>query len=238
MAIELDNSFTVPVPPEKAWDVLLDVERIAPCMPGASVTSISDDGNEIEGQVKVKLGPLSLTYKGTAKFTEKDQENLTIAIEATGKETRGAGTASANVQAVLKAADAGSTLVSIHTSLNVTGRPAQFGRSLLPEVSGKLIAQFASNLEALIGSDTATAAVPEETAAPESDGTVADSSGEAVPAPAAAAPAAAPVMKQEESLNAFKFVVVPILKRVIPVAAAGAAIAVLIRRLTSRKKSS
>ena len=239
MAIELDNSFTVPVPPEKAWDVLLDVERIAPCMPGASVTSISDDGNEIEGQVKVKLGPLSLTYKGTAKFTEKDQENLTIAIEATGKETRGAGTASANVQAVLKAADAGSTLVSIHTSLNVTGRPAQFGRSLLPEVSGKLIAQFASNLEALIGSDTATAAVPEETAAPESDGTVADSSGEAVPAPAAAAPAAAaPVIKQEESLNAFKFVVVPILKRVIPVAAAGAAIAVLIRRLTSRKKSS
>jgi carbon monoxide dehydrogenase subunit G len=239
MAIELDNSFTVPVPPEKAWDVLLDVERIAPCMPGASVTSISDDGNEIEGQVKVKLGPLSLTYKGTAKFTEKDQENLTIAIEATGKETRGAGTASANVQAVLKAADAGSTLVSIHTSLNVTGRPAQFGRSLLPEVSGKLIAQFASNLEALIGSDTApAAAAPEETAAPESDGTVADSSGEAVPAPAAAAPAAAPVMKQEESLNAFKFVVVPILKRVIPVAAAGAAIAVIIRRLTSRKKSS
>jgi uncharacterized protein len=237
MAIELDNSFTVPVPPEKAWDVLLDVERIAPCMPGASVTSISDDGNEIEGQVKVKLGPLSLTYKGTAKFTEKDQENLTIAIEATGKETRGAGTASANVQAVLKAADIGSTLVSIHTSLNVTGRPAQFGRSLLPEVSGKLIAQFASNLEALIGSDTATAAAPEETAAPESDGTVADSSGEAVPAPAAAAPAA-PVMKQEESLNAFKFVVVPILKRVIPVAAAGAAIAVIIRRLTSRKKSS
>ena len=238
MAIELDNSFTVPVPPEKAWDVLLDVERIAPCMPGASVTSISDDGNEIEGQVKVKLGPLSLTYKGTAKFTEKDQENLTIAIEATGKETRGAGTASANVQAVLKAADAGSTLVSIHTSLNVTGRPAQFGRSLLPEVSGKLIAQFASNLEALIGSDSAAAAAPEETAAPESDGTVADSSGEAVPAPAGAAPAAAPVMKQEESLNAFKFVVVPILKRVIPVAAAGAAIAVLIRRLTSRKKSS
>jgi uncharacterized protein len=238
MAIELDNSFTVPVPPEKAWDVLLDVERIAPCMPGASVTSISDGGNEIEGQVKVKLGPLSLTYKGTAKFTEKDQENLTIAIEATGKETRGAGTASANVQAVLKAADAGSTLVAIHTSLNVTGRPAQFGRSLLPEVSGKLIAQFASNLEALIGSDTATAAAPEETAAPESDGTPADSSGEAVPAPAAAAPAAAPVMKQEESLNAFKFVVVPILKRVIPVAAAGAAIAVIIRRLTSRKKSS
>jgi uncharacterized protein len=237
MAIELDNTFTVPVPPEKAWDVLLDVERIAPCMPGASVQSISDDGNEIEGQVKVKLGPLSLTYKGTAKFTDKNQADHTIAIEATGKETRGAGTASANVQATLKPGDAaGSTLVAIHTSLNVTGRPAQFGRSLLPEVSGKLIAQFASNLEALIAADNAPAA--EETAAPESDGTAADSSGEAATATAAAKPATAPVMKQEESLNAFKFVVVPILKRVIPVAAVGAAIAVVIRKVTRKKKSS
>jgi hypothetical protein len=124
--------------------------------------------------------------------------------------------------------------VTIHTSLNVTGRPAQFGRSLLPEVSGKLIAQFASNLEALIASDNTTTA--EETASPESDGAAADSSGEA--APAAAKPATAPAMNQEESLNAFKFVVVPILKRVIPVAAVGAAIAVIIRKVTGRKKSS
>src|SRR5215469_13512191 len=154
MAIELDNSFTVPVPPEQAWDVLLDVERIAPCMPGATVTSVS--GDEIAGQVKVKLGPLSLSYKGTAKFIEKDQANRTIAIEASGKETRGAGTAAATVHASLKPADAESqTLVAIHTSLNVTGRPAQFGRSLLPEVSGKLIAQFAANLEALIEADAA-----------------------------------------------------------------------------------
>jgi carbon monoxide dehydrogenase subunit G len=238
MAIELDNSFTVPVPPEQAWDVLLDVERIAPCMPGASVLSISDDGNEIEGQVKVKLGPLSLTYKGTAKFTSKDEANRTIAIEATGKETRGAGTASANVQASLKPADdTGSTLVSIHTSLNVTGRPAQFGRSLLPEVSGKLIAQFASNLEALIASENASPA-SEETASPEADGAAADSSGEAAPVSDAAEPAPAPVIKQEESLNAVKFVVVPVLKRVIPVAAVGAVIAIVIRRLTSRKKKS
>src|SRR5580704_876800 len=174
MAIELDNSFTVPVPPGQAWDVLLDVERIAPCMPGASVTSV--EGDEIEGQVKVKLGPLSLTYKGTAKFTDKDQASHTISIEATGKETRGSGTASANVQATLTQGDvAGSTLVAIHTALNVTGRPAQFGRSLLPEVSGKLIAQFATNLEALIASDNAPA---EEAASPEADGTAADSSGE------------------------------------------------------------
>jgi carbon monoxide dehydrogenase subunit G len=229
MAIELDNTFTVPVPPEQAWDVLLDVERIAPCMPGASVTSV--EGDEVQGQVKVKLGPLSLSYKGTAKFTEKNAETRTIGLEATGKETRGAGTASANVQAVLKPGEAaGSTLVAIHTSLNVTGRPAQFGRSLLPEVSGKLIAQFATNLEALINADNAAS---ETTEAPETTGTADGSSGEA--APVAAKPAA-PVIQQEESLNAFKFVVIPVLKRVLPVAAAGAAIAVIIRRLTGRGK--
>jgi carbon monoxide dehydrogenase subunit G len=237
MAIELDNTFTVPVPPEQAWDVLLDVERIAPCMPGASVLSV--DGDEIEGQVKVKLGPLSLAYKGTAKFTEKDADNRAIAIEATGKETRGAGTASATVQANLKPADiAGSTLVSIHTSLNVTGRPAQFGRSLLPEVSGKLIQQFATNLEAMITADGAaagTAAAPEASetgAATEAAETGEAGSGE--PPQVAVAPAA-PVIKQEESLNAFKFVVIPILKRLIPVAAAGAAIAVIIRKLRGKK---
>ena len=242
MAIELDNSFTVPVPPEQAWDVLLDVERIAPCMPGASVTSV--EGDEIEGQVKVKLGPLSLTYKGTAKFTDKDQASHTISIEATGKETRGSGTASATVRANLTPGDgAGQTLVSIHTSLNVTGKPAQFGRSLLPEVSGKLIQQFATNLEAMINADSAAAA---GTAAPEADEAVADEAGAvedaakaagagpAQTAPAAARPAA-PVVRQEESLNAFKFVVVPILKRLIPVAAAGAAIAVVFRRLRRRK---
>jgi uncharacterized protein len=232
MAIELDNSFTVPVPPEQAWDVLLDVERIAPCMPGASVLSISDDGNEIEGQVKVKLGPLSLTYKGTAKFTDKDQANHAIAIEATGKETRGAGTASANVQATLKPDGAG-TVVSIHTSLNVTGRPAQFGRSLLPEVSGKLIAQFASNLQALIGADSPAA---ESTAAAESGDASSDAeAGASVPVAVKPATSATPAPKQEESLNAFTFVVVPVLKRVIPVAAIGAAIAVVIRRLAGGK---
>jgi uncharacterized protein len=253
MAIELDNSFTVPVPPEQAWDVLLDVETIAPCMPGASVLSV--DGDEIQGQVKVKLGPLSLTYKGTAKFTEKDQESHTIAIEASGKETRGAGTASANVTAALKPGDTGAeTVVSIHTSLNVTGRPAQFGRSLLPEVSGKLIQQFATNLEAMITADTATDATAEpatnEAPAPETG----EEPGESAPespagvsapvtakptAPAAKQPPSAPVVRQEESLNAFTFIVVPILKRLIPVAAAGAAgtaIVVIFRRFR-RKKS-
>ena len=247
MAIELDTSFTVPVPPEQAWDVLLDVERIAPCMPGASVTSV--EGDEIEGQVKVKLGPLSLTYKGTAKFTDKDEASRTISIEATGKETRGSGTASATVQANLKPGDdANQTLVSIHTSLNVTGKPAQFGRSLLPEVSGKLIQQFATNLEAMINADTATsggatAGTAEGAAADEAADTAGTAAADQAPTagstatagPAAARPTA-PAVNRDESLNAFKFVVVPVLKRLIPVAAVGAAAAVVVRRLLRRKK--
>jgi carbon monoxide dehydrogenase subunit G len=246
MAIELDNSFTVPVPPEQAWDVLLDVERIAPCMPGASVTSV--EGDEIAGQVKVKLGPLSLSYKGTAKFTEKDPASHTIAIKATGKETRGAGTASATVHASLKPADAeGQTTVSMHTSLNVTGRPAQFGRSLLPEVSGKLIDQFAANLRALIDS-TNRPAEAEPEAAPAQD---AAATGDAASAATAAGTAAAtqstaapaqPVaqLQQEDSLNLIKLVGGPVLKRVIPVAVAAALIAIFQRRirgLFSRSKS-
>jgi uncharacterized protein len=249
MAIELDNSFTVPVPPEQAWQVLLDVGRIAPCMPGASVTSV--EGDEITGVVKVKLGPLSLSYKGTAKFTEKDPASHTIAIEASGKETRGAGTASATVHAGLKPADAaGQTLVSIHTSLNVTGRPAQFGRSLLPEVSGKLIDQFAANLAALIDSSSAPAETAPTEAAPASDAAAAAGDAGTATAvttpPAAATPTAAtptqPVARlpQEDSLNLIKLVGGPILKRVLPVAAAAALIAIFRRRirgLFTRSKS-
>ena len=227
MAIELDNSFTVPVPPEQAWHVLLDVERIAPCMPGASITSV--EGDEVAGQVKVKLGPLSLSYKGTAKFTEKDEASHSIAIEASGKETRGAGTASATVHAGLKPADTeGQTVVSIHTSLNVTGRPAQFGRSLLPEVSGKLIAQFAANLEALIEADAAGPAAPAE-------GTTAE--GGAQPGSAETAVA---LPQQEDSLNLIKLVGGPVLKRVIPVAAVAAVLVVFrhrIRDLFTRSKA-
>src|ERR1700722_7540435 len=178
MAIELDNSFTVPVPPEQAWDVLLEVERIAPCMPGASVTSV--EGDAIEGQGKAKLGPLSLTYSGTA---------------------------SAPVQAKLTPGDgAGQTLVSIHTSLNVTGKPAQFGRSLLPEVSGKLIQQFATNLEAMINADTAAPeadeAGPETAEADEATAEAGQASAGPVPTAPTAVRPAAPVVKQEESLNA------------------------------------
>jgi carbon monoxide dehydrogenase subunit G len=154
MAMELDNSFTVPVPPDQAWDVLLDVKRIAPCMPGATVDEV--DGDVVTGRIKVKVGPVSLTYRGTAKFIERDPEARVVVMEASGKETRGAGTASATVRASLAPDATGDgTDVTMHTTMNVTGRPAQFGRGVMVEVGGKLVDQFAVNLANLIAGDTA-----------------------------------------------------------------------------------
>src|SRR5579862_8860899 len=139
--MELEHSFTVPVSKERAWDVLLDVERVAPCMPGATLDSV--DGDNIAGKIKVKVGPISMTYAGTAKFVERDKDAGVVTLEASGKETRGSGTASASVRSVLE--DRGdSTHVTVHTTLNVTGKPAQFGRGVMSEVSGKLIGIFAS----------------------------------------------------------------------------------------------
>src|SRR6202012_3419790 len=149
MAMEMDHSFTVPVPPDRAWDVLLDVERIAPCMPGATVEEF--DGEVVTGRIKVKVGPVSLTYRGTAKFIERDADAKVIVLEASGKESRGAGTASATVRASLEPeSDGAATKASMHTVMNVTGRPAQFGRGVIAEVGGKLAQQFAKNLEQLI----------------------------------------------------------------------------------------
>src|SRR5258705_2712216 len=152
MAMEMDHSFTVPVPPERAWDVLLDVERIAPCMPGARVDEF--DGEVVTGRIKVKVGRVSLTYRGTAKFTERDPDARVIVLEASGKETRGSGTASATVRATLEPGGEG-TIASMHTTMNVTGRPAQFGRGVMVEVGGKLVEQFAQNLRQLITDDSA-----------------------------------------------------------------------------------
>jgi len=150
--MELEHTFTVPVPEERAWDVLLDVERVAPCMPGASLDSV--DGDEIKGRIKVKVGPISMTYAGTARFTERDPQAHVITLEAAGKETRGAGTASATVRSMLEARG-DQTHVIVHTTLNVTGRPAQFGRGVMAEVGGKLIGIFASNLADMLTADSA-----------------------------------------------------------------------------------
>src|SRR5215469_5715153 len=153
--MELEHSFTVPVPKSRAWDVLLDVERVAPCMPGATLDSV--DGDEIHGRIKVKVGPINMTYAGTARFVERDKERGIVTLEASGKETRGAGTASASVRSMLE--DRGDeTHVTVKTTLNVTGKPAQFGRGVMSEVSGKLLNIFAANLAATLGGGDSPAA--------------------------------------------------------------------------------
>jgi uncharacterized protein len=237
MAMELDNSFTVPVPPEQAWDVLLDVARIAPCMPGATVDEV--DGDVVNGRIKVKVGPVSLTYRGTATFTERDADARVVVMEASGKETRGAGTASATVRASLEPDPSGSgTVVTMHTTMNVTGRPAQFGRGVMVEVGGKLVDQFAANLAQQIAEEGADgkAAAGSGTAGASADGAqsadgaaTAQQDGADSAAPATTASPAAPE-KQQDSLNLVRLVGPAILKRVLPVAAITAALALLGRR--------
>jgi len=152
--VQLEHHFTVPVPAVQAWEALLDVERIAPCMPGATVDSF--DGETIEGKVKVKVGPIQVAYAGTAKFVETDAASHRAVIEASARESRGAGTAAATITAVLD--DAGSsTDVTVTTDLQITGKPAQFGRGVLADVGDKILGKFADCLAEELARDAPTA---------------------------------------------------------------------------------
>jgi uncharacterized protein len=253
MSMEMDHSFTVPVPPARAWDVLLDVEKIAPCMPGATVEEF--DGEVVTGRIKVKVGPVSLTYRGTAKFIERDPAAQVVVVEASGKETRGAGTASATVRASLEPESSGeATKVTMHTTMNVTGRPAQFGRGVMVEVGGKLVEKFAENLAQLISGDSTAATdgaaaagdvSTEGASAGESAGTAEVGTGPGSTQPSATIPVAStasapPAQQNEDSINLVRLVGPAILKRAIPVAAVAALalLGVRFRHLFRRGKHS
>jgi carbon monoxide dehydrogenase subunit G len=152
--MDLEHSFIIPVPPEQAWQALLDVEQVAPCMPGATVDGF--DGENISGKIKIKVGPVQMTYAGKAHFTEKDEATKTVVLEASGKETRGSGTASATIRSSLQDEN-GQTRVLVRTTMTVTGRPAQFGRGVMAEVGGRIIGKFASNLAAQLSGEGAAA---------------------------------------------------------------------------------
>jgi uncharacterized protein len=143
--MELAHEFTVDTPIDRAWAVLTDVERIAPCMPGAELTEV--DGDTYHGLVKVKVGPISAHYKGTASFVEKDEAAHRAVLKAAGRDTRGQGNASATVTAVMTEEGAG-TRVAITTDMTVSGRVAQFGRGVMADVTARLLQQFVGNLEA------------------------------------------------------------------------------------------
>jgi uncharacterized protein len=162
--VELNNDFEVNAPVEKAWAVLTDVEKIAPCLPGAQLQEI--EGDEYRGIVKVKVGPITAQYKGAATFIEKDDTNHRAVLKAEGRDTRGAGNASALITAHLQAVG-DRTKVSVSTDLTVTGKVAQFGRGVMADVSAKLMTQFADNLEQLMETEpTSTATVDDAVAAP------------------------------------------------------------------------
>jgi carbon monoxide dehydrogenase subunit G len=180
--MDLEHSFIIPVPPEQAWQALLDVEQVAPCMPGATVDGF--DGEVISGKIKIKVGPVQMTYAGKARFTEKDEATKTVVLEASGKETRGSGTASATIRSSLQDEN-GQTRVLVRTTMTVTGRPAQFGRGVMAEVGGRIIGKFASNLAAQLSGEGAAA--PADAPAGQAQGTPAASTEAASAPPSAAA---------------------------------------------------
>jgi hypothetical protein len=209
--VELTNDFRVGVPVERAWELLTDVEGIAPCMPGAQLQEIQ--GDEYRGIVKVKVGPITAQYKGVARFLERDEAAHRAVLRAEGRETRGQGNANATITARLEAVG-DATNVTVVTDLTITGRVAQFGRGVLADVSAKLLGQFVDCLESKLLAPTPAATASESvtesasasetaTSAPStgprdiaSEGAAAsqhaDLAGETVSWPAGAAAASAP----------------------------------------------
>ena len=145
--MELSNDFEVSAPIEKVWEVINDVELIAPCLPGAQLEEVEND--EYKGFVKVKVGPITAQYKGVAKFVENDDSNHRVVIRGEGRDTRGAGNAAADITASLESTAEG-TRVNVVTDLKITGKVAQFGRGVMADISKKLMGQFADNLSELV----------------------------------------------------------------------------------------
>ena len=273
--MQLDNSFTVPAPIDQAWDVLLDVERIAPCMPGATLTE--NDGQSFGGTVKVKVGPIGVTYKGSATFVDRDDAGKTVTIDAKGRETRGSGTASATIKCAM-VPEGDVTRVDVNTDLAITGKPAQFGRGVMGEIAQKIIGQFADCLSEEIsapaaapqaepatpapaaeaaptaGSDAGLAgepapvagSVPSQAAAPiaaPTDARPAAPTATPTPVPAAAPSAAAPPAsppaapaprRSAEAIDLLDVAGAPALKRLGPLAAGVALLALLVSALRRR----
>lgn len=212
--MDLQNSFVVPADIDTAWRTLLDVEAIAPCMPGATLESV--DGDNFTGSVKVKLGPVNMTYGGKAHFVEKDEAQHRAVIQGTGKETRGSGTASALVTCQLVVESADRTRVEVTTDLTVTGKPAQFGRGVMQDVAGRIIDQFSANLESVIAARGARAE--------------AEASG--APQPPAAA---TPMPQAADSIDLLGTAGAPVLKRVVPAVAILVAVVGIIWLIARRR---
>jgi carbon monoxide dehydrogenase subunit G len=225
--MDLQNSFVVPSDIETAWKTLQDVEGLAPCMPGATLTS--HDGDDMTGSVKVKLGPVAMTFAGQARFVSRDEATHTMVIEGSGKETKGTGTAKGTVTAVLVEEAPDRTRVDINTEFSITGKAAQFGRGVMQDVAGRIIDQFSANLAATMAASGAAAGA----AAAASETTTED--GSAPAAPAAAAPAAA-LPHHEDSIDLLGTAGAPVLKRAVPAAIAAVVVLAIVVWAVRRRR--
>jgi carbon monoxide dehydrogenase subunit G len=225
--MELEHRFEVPVGVEKAWVALLDMEKVGPCFPGAILDHV--DGDEFSGSVKIKLGPIRMTYKGHARIVEKDETAHRAKIEATGNAGGSTSTAAMLVTATATALAPNKTQVDLRTTLSLTGRPAQFGRGVMVDVGNKLIGQFADCVSnklaghAVGGAELVDVTNPDEVAAdyvtppPATAGAVAGGTGAAAP----------------KELDLWSASATPVLKRVVPIVA-GVVALILLRKLFKR----
>jgi uncharacterized protein len=224
--MELVNDFSVNVPVDEAWHTLTDVERIAPCLPGAQLEEI--DGDVYRGKVKVKVGPILAQFKGQATFVEKDDSAHKAVLKAEGRETGGKGNASALITAQLEPQGADATKVTVTTDLTITGKVAQFGRGALADVSAKLLGQFVENLESRVLAGDGAAA-PATTAETSSSG-----NGASAEAPRSEGPrkVEGPEAEPVDLLDAAG---APILKRLLPLIG-GVVVLLVVWRLLRRRR--
>ncbi|MEA2229011.1 MAG: uncharacterized protein QOF04_2641 [Solirubrobacteraceae bacterium] len=228
--MKLKNEFTVAVPIERAWETLLDIERVAGFLPGATIEPTAEEG-VYAGAMKVKLGPMVVQYKGTARMGAVDEANHTADIQVEAKELRGQGTARATIRNILVAEDGGTRVIA-ETDLDITGRQAQFGRGIMQDVAGRMLGQFAQRFEAhLLGDEgTAQAAAPEAARTP--------AAGLAPRGEAPPPPPSAPLSGDDDALDlgaALGGVVSP--QRAAIAAGALVGAVVLIRALGGRRRS-
>jgi len=200
--MKINNEFTVVAPIEQAWDTMLNLERIAPCLPGAAIQEEKDEG-EYDGTMKVKIGPITANYKGTVKFEEVDEDNHRAVLQATGRDARGQGTASATIVSTLQEEGEG-TKVSVETDMKLTGRAAQFGRGIAQDVATKMLDQFASCLEEEItgGPEEGTAAATAEPTGEENGSRDGSQQEEAPPAAAAGGTAGRVISSEDPTVMA------------------------------------
>jgi carbon monoxide dehydrogenase subunit G len=255
--MKLENKFTIEAPIEKAWEALNTPETIAPCFPGATLTEY--EGDSFSGTVKVKLGPISLTYKGKGTYVERDDAAHRVVIEASGRDSRGNGTANATVTGTMEADGPDKTAVVMVTDMTITGRPAQFGRGVISDVADKIIGQFAGcvagklapQLEAPVSAaPSATSAGTAEAAAGSSNGAASSGttatatatgpalsstpSSSGVTAPKPAVRPTGPMKSEIDAIDLLDTAGAPVLKRLVPAAAGGLLlllIVLLVRRL-------